>query len=199
MRSSLAGVLARAFAAALLAASAADAQPPARGPQAWAGCCGLAPWPRERPAPRTSRSGSSPLFRGYANIVAGSALRHRLALNGAIPAPYATMRNPLPATPENARRGAAIYEARCASCHGALGLGDGPASRSLVPQPAELSWITQLPPSRWDAFMYWSTAAGGAAYQTPMPAFKGVLSDDEIWSVVGYIQARLPKARTTAR
>lgn len=43
--------------------------------------------------------------------------------------------------------------------------------------------------------MYWSVADGGARFKTGMPSYKGKLTEKEIWSVIGYIQARLPKAR----
>jgi mono/diheme cytochrome c family protein len=140
-------------------------------------------------------SGGGWLFGGYSHIVAGSALRHHLAAKGEIPAPYAKLRNPLPPTPENVRRGSAVYEAQCASCHGAAGLGDGPASASLKPPPAELAWINRLPPDRWDPFMYWSIAEGAAQFGTAMPSYKGKLPDEEMWSVIGYIQARIPRPK----
>jgi mono/diheme cytochrome c family protein len=136
-------------------------------------------------------TGSGVLFQGYAYIPGGSALRHHLGLQGEIPAPYANLRNPLPPTAQNARRGAAVYEADCASCHGATGLGDGPASHTLSPPPAELGWITKIPSSRRDSFMYWSIADGGAHFRTGMPSFNGKLAEGQIWSVIGYIQARL--------
>jgi mono/diheme cytochrome c family protein len=139
------------------------------------------------------------LFGGIGSIAGGSTARHNVALGGRIPAPYADMRNPLPPTPENARRGAQVYEADCASCHGATGLADGPQSRGLTPQPAQLGWMNKVPASRWDAFMYWTIAEGGATFRTGMPAFKDKLSQDEIWSVIGYIQARLPPAKAAAR
>ena len=142
-----------------------------------------------------AKGGSNRAFMGgYASIVAGSTVRHTAALEGHVPAAYAKLRNPLPATPENAKRGAAVYEAQCAACHGVTGLGDGPGSRELKPPPARLGWIARLRPSRWDGFMYWATVEGGQPFGTAMPAFKGKLSDDQIWAVIGYIQARMPKA-----
>jgi mono/diheme cytochrome c family protein len=172
-------------------AQAADAR--ARGPAAWSGCCDLAPWPQAREMPTRRDAGGGWVYRGYSHVVAGSALRHHLAERGEIPAPYATLHNPLPPTPANVRRGASIYMTACASCHGPSGLGDGPASAGLKPRPAGLSWITKLPANRWDAFMYWSIAEGAARFGTDMPMYKGKLTSAEMWSVIGYIQARLPK------
>lgn len=178
---------------ALLAAASGGAQPGATGPAAWRGCCGLTAWPEAGPMKVKPRS-SGTLLGGYAYIVGGSPLRHEVGVNGQIPAPYATAHNPLPATSQVAQRGAAVYAANCASCHGATGLGDGPASRALKPPPAQLGWLTKVPANRLDPFMYWAIAAGGAPFQTGMPAYKGKLSDEDIWAVTGYIQARLPKS-----
>jgi len=189
-----------ALAVAHLAVAAADAQTPPAPAQAWQGCCGLAPW--AEPHPLRGKGGYSGwLFGGYYSIVAGSTVRHQIAAEQGIPEPYTRQRNPLPVTAQNAQRGAAVYEANCASCHGATGRGDGPASANLrpPPPPAELGWLAKIPASRRDAFMYWSIAEGGGRFGTAMPAYKGKLTQDEIWAVVGYIQARLPKLPPPAR
>jgi mono/diheme cytochrome c family protein len=188
---SLAGALALLAAA---PAMAAGAQPAAGGAASWTGCCGLPPWGAAGPISNPSTRSGGMLFGGYGSLVGGSVTRHNLALKGAIPAPYATMRNPLPPTPDNAKKGQAVYEAQCASCHGATGLGDGPAAKSLVPNPAQLGWLARIPLARRDAYMAWSISEGGAAVgASAMPAFKGKLSDEEMWAVIGYIDARLPK------
>jgi mono/diheme cytochrome c family protein len=209
MTRTVASFLAPTLAAALLAAGAAGAQQqqrsqpqpqqqqPPNGAQGWRGCCGLTPWAAAGPMTRPGGEGTGFLYRGFRSVVAGSTVRHHVGLSGGIPAAYANLHNPLPPTPENVRAGAAVYEAQCESCHGATGLGDGPGSKGLTPPPAELGWLTKVPGSRRDAFMYWSTAEGGQPFGTGMPAFKGKLSDQQIWSVVGYIQARLPPAKAT--
>jgi len=47
--------------------------------------------------------------------------------------------------------------------------------------------------AQWDPFMYCTIAEGGAQFGTAMPSFNDSLSKDDIWAVIGYIQARLPK------
>ena len=195
MTSPLVNRFAPALAAALLAAAAAHAQPPQTGPKAWQGCCGLTPWAEAGAMTRPGGETPGVLFHGYAALAAGSTVRHHIGLTGGIPAPYRTLHSPMPATPQNAQRGAAIYEAQCASCHGATGLGDGPGSEKLTPPPAQLGWLAKVPPSRRDGFIYWSIAEGGTPIGSGMPAFKDKLKDSEIWAVVGYIEARLPKAK----
>lgn len=179
------------LAMALVAPAARSAAPDARAPAAWRGCCGLTPWAAA--GPMQSKSTYEGFLGGYSAIVAGSTVRHHTARTGGIPAPYSAVHNPLPPTPENVQRGAAVYAADCASCHGADGRGDGPGSRDLKPPPAELGWLNRVP-TRWlDAYMDWTVAEGGQPFGTAMPGYKGKLSDQEIWSVIGYIQARLPK------
>jgi mono/diheme cytochrome c family protein len=36
-------------------------------------------------------------------------------------------------------------------------------------------------------------ADGGAQFDSAMPAFKDALSKDDIWAVIAYIQAKLPR------
>ena len=38
-------------------------------------------------------------------------------------------------TPENISKGEAIYKKHCLMCHGATGMGDGPAGKRLNPKP----------------------------------------------------------------
>jgi high-affinity iron transporter len=45
----------------------------------------------------------------------------------------------LPAQTPSLARGAEVYQANCASCHGTLGGGDGPAARGLDPKPTTLA------------------------------------------------------------
>jgi mono/diheme cytochrome c family protein len=127
----------------------------------------------------------------------GSTGRHHVAMMGSVPAPYTKVSNPLPQTTATINRGAAVYAANCASCHGATGLGDGAAARSLSPRPANLAWLSNMPMSRWDPFMYWTIAEGGAQFGTRMPAFKDSLAKDDIWAVIAYIQAHLPQTKAS--
>jgi mono/diheme cytochrome c family protein len=84
--------------------------------------------------------------------------------------------------------GAALYAQRCASCHGRQGLGDGDAPRSLLPSPALLAFMIQRPISV-DEYLLWSIAEGGKQFDTEMPAFKNILSHEEIWKIIAYMRA----------
>jgi mono/diheme cytochrome c family protein len=157
----------------------ADAQPQPQAPQGWRGCCGVTPWPQ------------GPGMMG-GGMMGGSMARNHAAMMGGVPAAYANLRNPLPKTPATIERGAKVYADRCASCHGVTGYGDGPAASSLTPRPANLAWLSRMPMSRWDAFMFWTVSEGGAPSGTAMPSFKDSLSSTDRWAVIAYIQAHLP-------
>lgn len=199
MKRPLASTLAVILPVATFATTSMRTQAQVNAAEEWAGCCGLAHWAEPGPLMASPQSGAGPLFSGYAYLVGGSALRHHFGVAGQIPEPYRKLRNPLAPTPQNAGRGAAIYEVTCASCHGASGLGDGPAALSLDPKPAHLGWLKKVSPSQRDSFLYWSVADGGEVFKTGMPSYKDKLSSEQIWSVIGYIQARLPKENLAAR
>src|SRR5262245_13994502 len=52
------------------------------------------------------------------------------------PRPALDCKNPTGELPGDKARGAQLYSQTCASCHGAGGHGDGPASKGLNPPPA---------------------------------------------------------------
>ncbi len=120
--------------------------------------------------------------------------RHRLVMSRGVPKPYTEWINPLPRTAATVKMGAVMYEARCVSCHGETGQGDGVESASLSPPPANLLAFSAMPMSRWDPFLFWTVAEGGGPFGTAMPAFKDQLTRNEIWAVSAFIQAHLPTA-----
>lgn len=102
-----------------------------------------------------------------------------------VPAEYAHLVNPLPLTAETIRAGEEIFLSNCASCHGETGKGDGPASRALKPKPSDLALAAA---SVDDAYLYWRIAEGGAGMRTSMPAWKSILTENEIWMGVAFIR-----------
>lgn len=103
------------------------------------------------------------------------------------PADYASMKNPFEGQADAVTAGKTVFDANCQTCHGADAKGDGPAGASLNPKPANL----QLTVKETDAaYMHWVISEGGAAagLSSAMPAFKGVLSDDDIWKVDTYLR-----------
>jgi len=105
------------------------------------------------------------------------------------PSEYANLTNPFAGDHETAEAGAEIYEANCATCHGPEGKGDGPASASLDPQPASLA-DAHLMDEMSDGALFWRISEGGMMepFNSAMPAWKDLLSEDEIWQVIAYIR-----------
>jgi mono/diheme cytochrome c family protein len=107
-----------------------------------------------------------------------------------IPDQYASLTNPDAGNADAAIAGKAIYDSKCATCHGTGGKGDGVGGAALNPKPADLTKTTEDP----DGLLYWRLVEGSTAepFKTQgsaMPAWKNVLSEDEMWQVVTYIRS----------
>jgi len=87
----------------------------------------------------------------------------------------------------DAAAGQTIYTQNCTSCHGETGLGDGPAGAALDPVPGNLQNAAK---EASDQYMLWVISEGGAAASrsASMAAYKGVLSEADIWNVIAYIK-----------
>ena len=105
------------------------------------------------------------------------------------PAEYAGMTNPFAGDHEAAEAGADIYEINCATCHGPEGLGDGPAAEGLDPKPASLA-DTHLMEYMSDGALFWRVSEGGGfeQFNSAMPPWKDILSEDQIWQVITFLR-----------
>ncbi len=85
--------------------------------------------------------------------------------------------------------GARIYGQHCAACHGDDGRGEGPLAATLPRWPPTL--VGPLLRRRADGELFWHVADGmrDDKGRRVMPAFAGVLGDDEIWAVLDYAKA----------
>lgn len=104
-----------------------------------------------------------------------------------VPDQYVNKTNSFNGKADAADAGKVVYQANCASCHGDKGLGDGPAGVNLNPKPADLTEPAKVDT---DGQILWHISEGAAA-GTPgsaMPAWKGVLTEDQIWQVVTYLR-----------
>ena len=109
-----------------------------------------------------------------------------------IPAAYQGKTNPVAGKADAIAAGKTAYDTNCASCHGPAGKGDGSAGASLNPKPADL-----IEPAANDAdelilFRIMDGKAGGPA-NSGMPAWKGVLTDDQVWQVIAYLRSLAKK------
>jgi len=98
-----------------------------------------------------------------------------------VPEEYAGNTNPF--GPEAADQGAEIFRTHCQTCHGSQGHGDGPAGGSLDPKPQNLAKLQEIAA---DDFLFWRISAGKPG--TSMVAWKGILSEEQIWQVVSFIR-----------
>lgn len=98
-----------------------------------------------------------------------------------VPAEYAGLTNPLGA--DAVQKGAEVFHTNCEMCHGPQGHGDGPAGQSLDPHPRNLA---ELQTKAGDDFLFWRIREGKPG--TAMVAWKGIVSDEQIWQVVSFIR-----------
>lgn len=99
-----------------------------------------------------------------------------------VPAEYAGMTNPFGSGA--ADEGAKVFQTNCEMCHGAQGHGDGLAGGSLDPKPKDLAVLQE---SAGDDFLFWRIREGKPG--TSMVAWKGILTDEQIWHTVSFIRS----------
>ena len=103
------------------------------------------------------------------------------------------------AAQSDVRMGERLYQENCASCHGA-NLEGQLDWRSRLPNgrlpapPHDASGHTWHHPDRvlFDIVKRGPAAIVGAGYESDMPGYEGVLTDDEITSIVDYIKSTWP-------
>ncbi len=91
----------------------------------------------------------------------------------------------LSTSPATISQGKALYEAKCADCHGLSGRGDGKTASTLTSQPADLtkqSFMAQVASTS----LYQSITEG---ISPDMPAYTNTLDDSQRWSLVSYIRS----------
>lgn len=81
--------------------------------------------------------------------------------------------------------GKLLFANNCASCHGSIGQGDGPAGKGLDPQPANFHLSEKKMES--SPFQYFNTIRLGVP-GTGMPPFSQ-LSDKEVWALAFFVKS----------
>ena len=97
----------------------------------------------------------------------------------------ATLKNPVPANAASLAEGKLLFTKQCASCHGALGKGDGKAGAALKPPPADLSDAAWKNGST-DGEIFAIIRDG--VKETSMRGFAGRMTSRELWTVVNYVR-----------
>ncbi len=91
--------------------------------------------------------------------------------------------NPLPRDPALIAAGKAVYQEKCANCHGDSGNGKGNDSWKYWATPADFTDASAMN-KMTDGELFWKITAG----RRPMPSFEKKLSEDERWMLVDYIR-----------
>lgn len=98
--------------------------------------------------------------------------------------------NPLPATPDNVKKGQSNFGAYCMVCHGLDGQNTGvPFAEKMSPPVPPLN--SSAVQSYSDGQLHWIIQNGVSP--SGMPASKDVFRDEEIWQLVLYIRHLPPK------
>jgi mono/diheme cytochrome c family protein len=119
-------------------------------------------------------------------------VRHRTYMIEGVPERYQGAASPVGDSRNAITAGAALYTQHCAACHGNKGRGDGDAGRTLKPTPALKTYISRRP---WaaDEYLLWSVAEGGVEFGSTMPAFRGQLTQQQMWQIIAYMRAGFPR------
>src|SRR5579871_2236569 len=98
------------------------------------------------------------------------------------PKEFTSLKNPAVGDPQTIKEGKTLYTSYCTPCHGDKGKGDGVAAAALNPKPADHSSAAML--NEPDGSIFYKISEG----RTPMPQYKGSLSEKQRWELVSYIR-----------
>jgi mono/diheme cytochrome c family protein len=105
-----------------------------------------------------------------------------------IPAEYTGKTNPAPDDAASIDRGQKVYTSNCQTCHGQKGLGEGSTGSVLQPPASPIAQTSQTLP---DDYLFWRISEGGAQepFNSAMPSWKNILSEQDIWDVINYVRS----------
>jgi cbb3-type cytochrome c oxidase subunit II len=108
-------------------------------------------------------------------------------LHSRVPKSWRAMPTESPVTPASVARGEKIYQDYCLGCHGALGDGNGPAAKTVLPRPLNFTTLKRhLVDGKYiGGILYYQVMNGITG--TSMPYFKKDLESAKIWDVGNYI------------
>ncbi|HLJ60877.1 MAG TPA: cytochrome c [bacterium] len=145
----------------------------------------------QQPSGPTAQVSSAP-FTGPALAATTDYPKNPNASRPEPPAEYASMKDPLTATPANLSSAKQLFNANCAPCHGAAGAGDGPAASALNPKPADFR--TPIHAKLPDGYYFWRVTKGGSvppfsAAGSAMPPWEGSLTPQQRWLLILYVKS----------
>ena len=129
-------------------------------------------------------------------LVIAAAIAYTIAQNRpwTVPTEAKRLANPVPPSESALNAIRPVYRAKCASCHGDLGKGDGHDAKRYDPQPTDFSDANQLR-NITDGELFYKMSEG----HRPMPSFKKRLSEEQRWELVLLIRSfAAPSSGTVA-
>ena len=118
-------------------------------------------------------------------IVAAQAKPGSSSSGWTIPPEAQTLKSPLAINDKVIAAGKTIYLDKCERCHGASGRGDGP---DADPDAGEMDLTSAKRAERNPEGVIFHKVLNGRR-KPKMPAFKEELSQEQIWTVVAYVQS----------
>jgi putative copper export protein/mono/diheme cytochrome c family protein len=115
-------------------------------------------------------------------------LAWRLPISEAYPTSFYA--SPTGFSAQSIAKGADLFAAHCASCHGAEARGDGPVGASLTTMPADLTADHVYEHTDGD-LLWWITHGLGPG----MPAFGDLLDEEARWNLIDFIRANADATR----
>jgi mono/diheme cytochrome c family protein len=94
-----------------------------------------------------------------------------------------SLANPVAGSPANVQRADELARVNCSVCHGAAGDGQGPVARYFSPV-VPVDFRSDRVRSRTDGQLFWIIGNGLGN----MPAFRDLLSEQDLWTVVLYVR-----------
>ena len=117
-------------------------------------------------------------------------ISHAQSTPWTVPKSAVALKNPQASDAASIKNGKTLYQAYCTPCHGDKGKGDGPASASLNPKPADHT--SAMVQAESDGALYYKISEGHA--HTAMPPFKAVLNADQRWAIINYMRTLAKKS-----
>ena len=102
----------------------------------------------------------------------------------------AKLKNPVAANAASLAAGKKLYDAQCASCHGATGKGDGKGGELLKPKPSDMT-DAEWKHGSTDGEIF--TVIRDGSKQTGMRAYGSRIPTNDIWNLVNYVRTLGPK------
>jgi mono/diheme cytochrome c family protein len=101
-----------------------------------------------------------------------------------VPEEAKQLKNPIPSSSQVLAAARAIYNDKCANCHGESGKGDGPDAASYYPSPTNLTDARHAS-NVTDGEIFYQISQG----RKPMPAFKRKLTEEQRWQLVLFVRS----------